>query len=89
MIVKIKDLYKGQIPLRDKYVDEAVKLGVDITVVTPNKAYILTVQDLRNPVRSIIVDDKFSKNKQKLYYYLTPGQQVIKTITNDQPNLFK
>ena len=76
MIVQIKSLYNGQIPLRDKYVDKAIKDQDFIIAVADGKAYHLSFEELQKPVYSIMVDDKFSTKKQKLYYFKAPGPQT-------------
>lgn len=79
-IVKIKGLWKGMIPLRDKYVDPAIANGEEIGVIVDDKKYKLTTEQLKNPFTHIIVPDKFSTKPQKLYYY----KQVPKKVENEE-----
>jgi len=72
-------LWKGNLPLRDILVDPIIEKGEDVTVHCSgnNKDYLLTNEDLKNPIYSINVKDfknKYSKETHKLHYY--PSNEI-------------
>lgn len=70
--VKIKSLWKGMIPLRDKYVNKALRGKQNIRIISKEGQYILNEEQLKNPRTYIEVPDKFSPKIQKLYYFSIP-----------------
>ncbi len=69
MRTSIKQLWKGMIPVRDVIVNRALKENEDLIVEVGREAYIIKIDQLKNPRMAVPIRDNFSDKMQKLLYY--------------------
>ena len=72
--LNITKLWKGNVPLRDVMVDPIIEKGDDVTVSNSEngKKYVLTNEELKNPLYSMKVNDfknRTSRAVHELHYY--------------------
>lgn len=69
--IKVASRYRGLIPVRSKYTDGCIikKENLTVSVLNERKDYLLTWEQLKAPVKSLRVKDKFSPDIQQLHYY--------------------
>ncbi len=68
MIVNVKNSWQGKVAIRSIYIDKAKRNKEDI-IIKVGKDEMLLPQSRFTPLWSREVFDKFSPNKQELYYY--------------------
>ena len=70
MITKtIKTLFGNLAPVHQLYVDKAKNKKTDLRLIYENENMIVSFKQLDNPIRTIMVTDKFTGEPKKLYYY--------------------
>ena len=79
---KIKSLYKGFAPVRDKVINDCKIRNQDIAILVYNKKMILPIESFENFSYSVPVKDKFTSDIHQLLYF------EFKEENKQQTNLF-
>lgn len=79
MRTQIKGLWMGMIPVRDVFVNKAIRLKEDLIVEVGNERYVIKNELLKSPRIIKPVKDNFSSKMQKLLYY-----GIVKTEEEDK-----
>jgi hypothetical protein len=66
---KIKSLYKGFAPVRDKVVRDCQRKNCDIAIVVYDKTMILPIEKFGSFAYSVPVKDKFTSDIHQLLYF--------------------
>ena len=70
MIIKnIKTLYGNLISVQGKYIEEALKKKVDLWLIYEDQSMVVANSQLKKPIKTTQVPDKFTKKMNTLYYY--------------------
>lgn len=85
MKTSIKSTWQGLIPVRDVFVNRALNANEPLEVSCKGEVFVLTIEQMRNPVMKKEVKDYFSGAMQKLLYYGKPKKENV--LTNQQPTL--
>lgn len=75
MNTRIVKLYQGLLPIRNNIVLKALESNQGLLVMCDDDEYILSFEDLKNPVRQIPVSSKYGGDVYLLNYYRCPVKE--------------
>jgi len=92
--VKVNTIWNGQVAIRNKYVDRAIKGQSDLAITHDNITMVIPCDEVESKIRGKRenVPDKFSDKLHTLYYFswdigVRPDEIIKKEIESKQDKL--
>jgi len=81
--IKVKTIWQGQVGIRDKYVQEALKQKNGLIIRKENEIMIIPAEELEAKIKGVSekpFKDRFSEKQHFLFYFDWKPMQVNKTL---------